>query len=188
METTSSKTKSSDVFDLIARWVDEPRGRELVESKLKRRALLLSESRAPKKKTIPYAGGRRKERRSAQREERRKREAELGSWEETAWLREAWRRQAVGLRGDGAHRAALEMDAHGAVVAVVGSPVESYVGVCGVVIEETRQTFRVLEWPRPKVKFLPKRGLVFALLFEDPGPSLTRPCLLLDGDKFIDRL
>lgn len=177
----------------LQRWVDDKaKGRKLIESKLRRRALLLSGPQASKVKTAKpaYAGGRRSERRAAEWTERRKREAELSTWEDTAALRSAWRTYASVLetRPEVAHKIAPSLDFHGAVLAVIKSPIESYVGICGVVVEETQQTFRILEWRRNKIKALQKRGLVFALVFHDPGiPTASKAALVLDGQPFIDR-
>lgn len=150
----------------------------MIESKLRRRALNLAERPDKKHNKPPHAGGRRRDRRERQRQERAEREAEL-HWNDTAALRELWRSYAAADTSD--------LDLHGAVLAVVDSPVESYRGVCGVVIEETRQTFRVLQHSKHKFTFVPKKGLVFALVFEEPSPTLAEPCLVLHGDDFLER-
>lgn len=180
----------ADVAISAQRWVDDKaKGKSFVEGKLRRRALLLSGPQAGKKLSRERAaGGRRSERRSAEWSERRKREEELSTWEDTATLRKAWRAYAAILttRPEVAHKIAQSLDLHGAVIAAVKSPVESYVGVVGVVVEETPQTFRILEWRRNKIKALQKRGLVIALLFDDPECA-SKPTLILDCAPFLDR-
>mmetsp|Transcript_32245 Transcript_32245/g.102817 ORF Transcript_32245/g.102817 Transcript_32245/m.102817 type:complete len:248 (+) Transcript_32245:193-936(+) len=60
-------------------------------------------------------------------------------------------------------------------------------GTCGMVLEETAHTLRVLDRASDKVRRLPKKGLLVALLFQEPGPGLSADCLLLHGDALIDR-
>lgn len=164
-------------------------GRQLIESKLRRRSILLAgNSEKKKKKKEKFAGGRRKERRAAEWTARREREAELKTWAETRHLREAWRTYATNST-----EPFDRLDLHGAVLAVVASDIESYVGVCGMVVEETQQTFRILERSRHKVKHVPKRKLIFALVLhgedgeDDIALDNERAAVLLEGQPFIDR-
>mmetsp|Transcript_32245 Transcript_32245/g.102818 ORF Transcript_32245/g.102818 Transcript_32245/m.102818 type:complete len:246 (+) Transcript_32245:230-967(+) len=116
--------------------------------KLRRRALLLAGRRA----ATPKAEGRRRRVGKAwEARSRTARDEELRSWCETRWLRDLWRRR---------ERSSPALDLQGAVVAVVEGPRR---GTCGMVLEETAHTLRVLDRASDKVRRLPKKGLLVAL-------------------------
>lgn len=65
----------------------------------------------------------------------------------------------------------LQMDLHGAMLAVVGAKISSYVSVQGIVIRETMNTVAIVTLT-DKVKVIPKAGSVFLLLVDNMQVTL----------------
>ncbi|KAJ1447643.1 hypothetical protein M885DRAFT_624177 [Pelagophyceae sp. CCMP2097] len=183
------------VYDLLARAVAPAAardGKRFVENKLRRKALNLVDVKQSKRKRArppaPHADGPRPQRRKAQAESRAARNAEVSNWAATAPLRLAWVEYAKTQLGfdkqaENAARLAKHVDFHGALIEVLKSPSNRLVGAFGTVIEETPQTWRILE-PAGKKRTLQKAHLVFLLHFaEDRGAR----ALLLRGDDFVAR-
>uniref|UniRef100_UPI00358E8166 ribonuclease P protein subunit p29-like n=1 Tax=Myxine glutinosa TaxID=7769 RepID=UPI00358E8166 len=73
----------------------------------------------------------------------------------------------------------LKADLHGAIVKVYKSRCPSYIGTCGIVIQELKNVLKIIT-AEDKVKVLPKNGSVFEIKF---GPFST----LIYGSKFCVR-
>ena len=167
-------------------------GKALLESKLRRKALLLDGGgAAPRPKARPS----RKRRREADSASARGgRCAELPTWASTARVRAAWRGYAVAVLGApdrrprGAARAAADLDLTGAVVEVCRAPSESLVGAAGAVVDETAACL-FLRTTTDKLLRLPKQDAVFALHVDGganvDGGAQGPPCLVLPGSLFL---
>lgn len=85
-------------------------------------------------------------------------------------MHEMWKAYAKEVRNDNRGKMIepylLQMDYHGAFLAVVEAKVENHVGVEGIMIMETVNTFAIVTMAN-KVKVIPKAGSVFVLRMDD---------------------
>eukprot|EP01127_Copromyxa_protea_P000123 TRINITY_DN10124_c0_g1_i1.p1 TRINITY_DN10124_c0_g1~~TRINITY_DN10124_c0_g1_i1.p1 ORF type:complete len:240 (+),score=43.32 TRINITY_DN10124_c0_g1_i1:56-775(+) len=65
----------------------------------------------------------------------------------------------------------LKADLHGALVKVTKTKCPSYLGVTGIIIQETTQTFKVIT-AQDKLVVLPKRGSIFTFLFHNEAITI----------------
>ncbi|XP_054714088.1 ribonuclease P protein subunit p29-like [Uloborus diversus] len=64
----------------------------------------------------------------------------------------------------GIYQKLLRADYHGCMLAVISSPCANYVGSKGIVVQETRNVFRLIT-EEDKIKTIPKKGTVFGFEF-----------------------
>lgn len=85
-------------------------------------------------------------------------------------MHEMWKAYAKEVvndnRGKMIEPSLLQMDFHGAFLAVVEAKIENQIGVEGIMIRETANTFAIVTMTN-KVKVIPKEGCVFALRMDD---------------------
>eukprot|EP01083_Nonionella_stella_P137283 417720_1 len=95
------------------------------------------------------------------------------------WLKYVEEAFKDGFRDSGAEFRFLRMDMHGALIKVTRSKCPNYIGLSGIVVQETMQTFRLIT-EKDRLIVIPKRTNVFS--FECAGYLLT-----LHGSGFVVR-
>ncbi|XP_064641555.1 ribonuclease P protein subunit p29-like isoform X2 [Lineus longissimus] len=83
------------------------------------------------------------------------------------------------FRNPSIQQALLKADYHGCILTVTKSKCDSLVGISGIIIQETKNTFKIIT-KDDKLKVLPKRNSIFTFLLKDYVFNIH-------GDNFLSK-